>query len=114
MAEAAYQYGQDGNMFDQGRPVGGCLSTHTMEAADFLALDKGYIEDAVNQLGADLESTLTQPTAQVEGQRPDLSGYEGETGQEQTPIIPENGQTLILRSGQPGRHLDTQALEDRF
>lgn len=40
-----------------------------MEAADFLTLDKGYIEDAVNQLGADLESTLTQPTAQVEGQR---------------------------------------------
>ena len=76
--------------------------------------DKGYIEDAVNQLGAVLESTLTQPTAQVEGQRPDLSGYEGETGQEQTPIIPENGQTLILRSGQPGRHLDTQALEDRI
>ena len=115
MAEAAYQYGRDGNMFDRARARSeAALSTHTMEAADFLTLDKGYIEDAVNQLGADLESTLTQPTAQVEGQRPDLSGYEGETGQEQTPIIPENGQTLILRSGQPGRHLDTQALEDRI
>ncbi|MFR0734995.1 MAG: VanW family protein [Oscillospiraceae bacterium] len=101
-------------MFDRARARSeAALSTHTMEAADFLTLDKGYIEDAVNQLGADLESTLTQPTAQVEGSARTLSGYE-ETGQEQTPIIPENGQTLILRSGQPGRHLDTQALEDRI
>ena len=115
LAEAACQYGRDGNMFDRARARSeAALGSHTVEAAEYLTLDRGYIEDAVNQLGADLESTLLQPSAQVEGQRPDLSSYEEEAGEPgQSPIIPEHGQTLVLRSGAPGRHLDTQALRDR-
>ena len=115
LAEAACQYGRDGNMFDRARARSeAALGSHTVEAAEYLTLDQGYIEDAVNQLGADLESTLTQPSVQVEGQRPDLSSYEEEASEPgQSPIIPEHGQTLVLRSGAPGRHLDTKALRDR-
>ena len=80
------------------------LSTYTLEAADYLTLDTGYIQDAVNQLSADLESTLTQPEVTVEGQRPDLSAYplsgsgedEEDEEEEPAPVTPENGQVLTI------------------
>ena len=106
-------------MFDRPRPGSAAsLSTYTLEAADYLTLDTGYIQDAVNQLSADLESTLTQPEVTVEGQRPDLSAYplsgsgedEEDEEEEPAPVTPENGQVLTIYTGTPGRHLDAEAL----
>lgn len=108
LAEAACRYGRDGNMFDGPGPApAASLSTYTLEAADYLTLDTGYIQDAVNQLSADLESTLTQPEVTVEGQRPDLSAYplsgsgedEEDEEEEPAPVTPENGQVLTIYTG---------------
>ena len=118
-AYAACRLGRDGNLFDRARARSAAsLSTYTLEAADYLTLDTGYIQDAVNQLSADLESTLTQPEVTVEGQRPDLSAYplsgsgedEEDEEEEPAPVTPENGQVLTIYTGTPGRHLDAEAL----
>lgn len=139
-AQAAFDYGRDGNMFQRARArSAAALTTHTLELGDFLTMDTGYIRDAVNQLGAEIESTLTQPTVTVEGTKPDLSKYalpdrlpdeedggeedseeEGEDTAEVTlidftePYYVENGQTMTIQTGTAGRHLDTEALYNRI
>lgn len=140
-AQAAFDYGRDGNMFQRARArSAAALTTHTLDLGDFLTMDTGYIRDAVDQLGAGIESTLTQPTVTVEGTKPDLSKYalpdrlpdeedsedseeDEESGDDTAevtlidftePYYVENGQTMTIQTGTAGRHLDTEALYNRI
>lgn len=139
-AQAAFEYGRDGNMFDRARArSAAALTSYTMNVGAYLQLDNAYIRDAVNQLGADLESALAQPTITVTGQRPDLTKYalpdrlpedareededdgdDEETASDVTiidfdePYYVEGGQTITIQVGVPGRHLDTEALYKRI
>lgn len=122
MAEAAFQYGRDGNMFDRAKARSeAALTTFTLATEDYLTLDTAYIRQSVEQLGQSVATTLTQPTVTVEGQRPDLSAYTlpdvYEAGMETfgtDPVIPEGGQHLVIQTGVAGRYLDTEALYNRI
>ena len=132
VAKAAYEYGRDGNMFQRAKArSSAALTTYTIDVSDYLRLDTAYIREAVNQLGAGIESTLTQPSVTVEGAKPDLTKYalpdradrEPEEDPEESevtiltgegPFYVEDGQIMRIQAGVSGRHLDTDALYDRI
>lgn len=135
VAEAAFQYGRDGNMFQRAKArSAAALTSYTIDTTEYLRLDTAYVRDAVNQLGAGIESTLTQYSVSTEGTMPDLTKYvladrEHDPDSEEDPENPDetevtildgegpfyvdNGMTLHIQKGIPGRHLDTEALYNR-
>lgn len=141
IAQAAFDHGRQGNMFERARArSAAALTTWELDAASYLRLDNAYVRDAVAQLAAGIESTLTQPVVTVEGQRPDITKFalpdrypkmedepeeeeEEEEEEENTgiTIIPfdepyyvEGGQSITIRPGIPGRHLDEEDLREQI
>lgn len=124
LVEAAYNHGREGNMFQRAKARAQAkLTDYHMETLDYLQLDTAFIQDAVNQLGSEIASTLAQPTISVEGERPDLEPYqlpdeqeeEGPDATEPTePIVIEGGQVMTVTVGSPERSLDTEALYKRI
>lgn len=145
LAEAAFNYGREGNMFQRAKARSAAeLTTHAMDAGEFVHLNESYVQDTVNELGAEIFSELAQPNVTVEGERPDISKYmlpdekkrndddeddedddDDEDIQEDAPegmtiIDPdqpfyvEGGQKITILKGVPGRKLDTQALLEKI
>lgn len=64
VAEAAYNYGRSGSDAD------GQAVPHTVSILPYLTLDTGYIRNAVNKLGKQYSTTLSQTTYEIQGTRP--------------------------------------------
>lgn len=78
----------------------------TLNLLDYLQLDTDYIKLVLAGQNALVQSTLTQPTFQIEGQRPALP--------ENPETDPVQHQTLVITLGKAERHLDTEALYNRI
>lgn len=62
LAKAAYEYSRENSRLDN--------TPYTISILPYLTLDKGFIQNAVNQLGDRYGTTLSQPSYTVEGTRP--------------------------------------------
>ncbi len=129
IAQNAFNYGREGNMFQRAKArSAAALTSYTMPIKDYLELDTYYIQEAVEQLAAEIHTDLTQPVVTITGQFPDLSKYvmpdsipKGEEVPEGITVVDpeqanyvENGQKLVIQTGIPGRDLDTAALLERI
>lgn len=137
IAQTAYDYGRDGNMFQRARARSqATLTSLTLDVKDYMTVDNANIRAMIENLGADVESTLMQPTIVMEGSMPDLNkyilkeevkvedydpeNYRGKDNEfpEGTKVIdPESddltlkdGLVMVINNGTPGRHLDTEDL----
>lgn len=127
VAQAAFDYGREGNMFQRAKArSAAALTSHTLNVTDYLSLDETYIRQAVDQLGAEINRPLVQPTVTVTGEKPDMTKYclplpdsDDQQPQEDVTILEilpeepcylENGQTMTIEMGVSGQNLDTQGL----
>lgn len=126
-AQAAFDYGREGNMFQRAKArSAAALTSHTLDASAFLSLDETYIREAVDQLGAEINRNLVQTAVTVTGQQPDMTKYalpdeEDEEDDEeeesdvtiidpQEPYYIEGGQIMTIVKGVSGQNLDVEAL----
>lgn len=129
IAQNAFTYGREGNMFQRAKArSAAALTSYTLPLEDYLELDEYYIREAVEQLAAEIHTELTQPVVTITGQLPDLTKYvmpdsipEGEELPEGITVVDpekanyvEGGQKLTIQMGIPGRNLDTEALLERI
>lgn len=129
IAQAAFDYGREGNMFQRAKARSAAdLSSHEIDVTQYITFDKAYIQQAIEKLGQEIYTPLTQPQVKVEGQKPDLSLYvmpdyippeDGEQNDQLIRIDPERqegvegGLSLSVTMGTALRQLDTQALIDQ-
>ncbi len=126
VARAAFDYGREGNMFQRAKARSAAdLTTYTIDLREYISYNKSYIEQAVEALGQEIYTPLTQPSVSVEGEQPDLSlyvmpDYVPETENDQLIVVDpeqqelvEGGLKLKVNMGVAGRELDTQALLER-
>lgn len=126
-AQAAFDYGREGNMFQRAKArSAAALTSYTLDASAFLSLDETYIREAVDQLGAEINRDLVQTAVTVTGQQPDMTKYalpyeEDEEDDEeeesdvtvidpQEPYYIEGGQSMTIVKGVSGQNLDVEAL----
>ncbi len=129
IAQNAFNYGREGNMFQRAKArSAAALTSYTMPIRDYLELDEYYIREAVEQLATEIHTDLTQPTVTITGHFPDLSKYimpdsipEGEEAPEGVTVVDldevnyaADGQKLIVQMGTPGRDLDTEKLLEQI
>ncbi len=126
IAQAAFDYGREGNMFQRAKARSAAdLSTHEIDVTQYLTFDQAYIQQAIEKLGQEIFTPLTQPEVKIEGKKPDLSLYVmpdfvSETENDQLIRIDpekqegvEGGLSLSVTMGTAGRQLDTQGLIDQ-
>ena len=105
--EAAYAYGRTGTKAEQ-REIRKSAenTTHTLDLIPYLTLDNSYVQSVVQALGEKYNSTLTQPTVTITGERPVL-----EPGK-----VDENAphQVITLTLGRPESALDTTSLYSKI
>ncbi len=134
LAQAAYEYGRDGNMFQRVKArAAAAATTYELPIEDYLTLDRDYVRSSLEALGAAFSSSLTQTSVTVEGKRPDLAKFalpdtnrpEDQPSEEEEeepeegevivipmdkPYYPKGGQVMTIHMGTSGRTLDTAAL----
>lgn len=97
--EAAYEYGRTGSLSER-RAAKEQVQTgeYHIGLLPYLSLNTGFIRQQLDAYCASFNSTYLDSSYTVEGDMPVL---EGEDFSIETPC-----QTLVLNSGNPGRHLD--------
>lgn len=71
VVEAAYNFGRTGSRAERQQAQKLLqTSTYALPLEDYLTLDKGYIKDAVDKIGKQYSTTLSQTTYKIEGERP--------------------------------------------
>ena len=71
VVQAAYDFGRTGSRSERQQAKKLLeTSTYAIPLEDYLTLDKGYIQDAVNKVGKQYSTTLSQTTHFIEGNRP--------------------------------------------
>lgn len=109
VVDAAYNYGRTGSRAERQKAKNQSLtSSHVISVIPYLNLDTDYIQDAVDELGNQYSSTLSQPQYRVEGERPDLN-------MDPAQISPDTVyQKLIITVGTPEYSLHTGKLYDQI
>lgn len=107
MVDAAYDYGRSGNRWEnfQARTKA-ATGKYELDILEYLTLNTDYIRQAVDQLGASVESKLTQATVTVDGEVPNLE-LTIEEANEATDV---EHMALTILMGTPERSLDTDSL----
>ena len=109
LVQQAYSYGREGNRWENTQArAEAALSTHELDTAACLTISEGGIRQVVDKAAAAAASTLTQPTATVTGETPDLK-LSYKNAMEQTDVAHKQ---LTIVMGTPDRSLDTEALMD--
>ncbi len=71
VVDAAYNFGRTGSRAERQQAQKLVQSsTYAIDLEEYLALDKGYIQEQVDKLGKQFSTTLTQTTHRIEGARP--------------------------------------------
>ena len=98
LIEDAYNYGRTGTKQEQEEARRKALySNHTIALLPYLGLDQDYIRQVLDDYGSTFNSTFTQSSFQIQGDKPIL------TGEDLDPNA--DCQALIVYVGTPGRHL---------
>lgn len=103
VVEEAYSYGREGSRYEQYKArQAAVLSSHTLDLIPHLNLNTEQIRSAINEAAIPYNTTLTQPTVTVTGDRPAL---------EKDKMDPEApAQVMTLTIGIPESSLDAAAL----
>ena len=109
LVKDAFEYGRTGSRSDRIAAMAeGAVTRRDMKLLNYMTMDTVFIKDALNQLLADSNGTLTQPTVQVEGTRPTAPN----------PENPEDSskayQTLTVILGTPGIGFDTDKVYNQI
>lgn len=103
VVQEAYNYGRTGSRSEQQQVRAQAANTsYIVNIIPYLNLDTDYIQSAVNSLGQQFNSMLSQPTVTIVGERPSL-----EVSKPDTSIA---YQTLQIYVGTAEYGLDTQQL----
>ena len=103
----AYGYGRTGNRWENTQArAEAALTSHEVDTAPFLTISEGGIRQVVDKAAAAAASTLTQPTATVTGETPDLN-LSYKKAMEKTDVVHKQ---LVIVMGTPDRSLNTEAL----
>ena len=107
LVQLAYDYGRGGNRWENTQARAAAeLKSHELDVRSCMTLNEDAIRHSVDRAAAAAASTLTQSTASVTGERPDLN-MTYEKALEQTDVV---HQQLTIVMGTPERSLDTEAL----
>jgi len=107
MVQDAYNYGRDGNRWENTQAKAqAALTSYSMEALDYLTLDTGYIRQKVDELAEAAASTLTQPQVTVTGEVPALDRTIAEAQADENVVH----MTLTIITGTPEVKLDADTL----
>lgn len=103
VVEEAYAYGREGSRYEQYKArQAAVLSSHTIDLVPHLNLDTAWLQATLDEVAAPYNTTLTQPTATVTGERPSL---------EKDKLDPDaEPQVMTLTMGIPDSFLDAKAL----
>ena len=107
LVQLAYSHGREGSRWEntQARKAA-LLTSHELDPRSCLTLNEDAIRSSIDQAAAAAASTLTQPSAFLTGEVPNLNlTYEAATAQ--TDVV---HQTLTVVMGTPERSLNTNAL----
>lgn len=105
VVEEAYNYGRTGSRSEQQQIRAQAASTsYIVDIIPYLNLDTDHIRSSVEALGQQFNSTLSQPSATITGQRPSLEVTKPDTSVAY--------QTLKIYMGTAEYGLDTQQLYD--
>ena len=109
LVKLAYDYGRSGNRWQNTQAKAeAALTTYELDTASCITLNTDAIRESLDRAAAAAASTLTQPTATVTGETPDLNlTYKKAT--EQTDVAHKQ---LTITMGTPDRSLNTEALMD--
>ena len=104
----AYQYGRTGSHSDRVAAMAdAAITRRDMGLLNYMTLDTAFIEDSLNQLLADSNGTLQQPTFEIEGTKP--TG----TKPEDADSASTAHQTLTIILGTPGIGFDVEQVYDQ-
>lgn len=109
VVEAAYNFGRTGSRSERQQARNQVRnSSYTVSVVPYLNLNTDYIRNAVDALGLQFSSTLSQPSYRVEGERPNLN-----ISTEQIDID-RVYQTLYITLGTAEYGLDTDVLYEQI
>lgn len=103
LVQAAYDYGRSGSD-DQNKQAyaQSLVSAHTIAALPYLQLDKDYIRQTLEDYFADFDSSYTDSSYTLEGEKPALDGKEFDKS--------AACQVLVLYTGTPGKYVDIEKI----
>ena len=109
LVKLAYDYGRSGNRWQNTQAKAeAALTTYELDTASCITLNTDAIRESLDRAAAAAASTLTQPTATVTGETPDLN-LTYKKAAEQTDVVHKQ---LTITMGTPDRSLNTEALMD--
>lgn len=109
LVKDAYNYGRTGSRSDRIAAMAeAALTRRDMGLLSYMTMDTSSIKEALNQLLADSNGTLTQPTVQLEGTRPTAPNPENPED------ISKVYQTLTVVLGTPGIGFDTEQVYNQI
>ena len=107
LVQMAYDYGRGGNRWENTQARAAAeLNSYELDVRSCMTLNEDALRQSVDRAAAAAASTLTQSTASVTGERPDLN-MTYEKALKQTDVV---HQQLTIVMGTPERSLDTEAL----
>ena len=99
IVQDAYSYGREGSRYEQYKArSAAALTSHELDLLDYLSMDTQAIRDALNDIDAQYNVELIQPSVTLVGDAPSM------TNPDEAP------QVLTVTMGQQGVSLDTEAL----
>lgn len=106
VVDAAYSYGRTGSESDFAQAKKDAAATsHTIALLPYLNLDLPYIQGVIEDFCDSYSSVMTQPTAKLEGERPEFDP--------KNPDRSVEHQLLVITMGTPDYVLDVEDLYDR-
>ncbi len=109
VAQAAYDFGRTGTRAQRQQAQKLVQSsTYVIDLDNYLTLDRGFVQNAVNNLGQQFSTTLSQTTYKIEGQRPT------ETPDPDTIDLNKTYQTLTIQIGNAEYGLKTDRLFEQI
>ena len=118
LVQDAYAYGRGGSRSDRVAAMAAAATTkREIDPLSYMTLDTSYIQQAIDQLMSQTGSVLTQPSVEIEGNRPTATLPEGarpEEGDEAVDPTEKIYQTLHITMGTPGRTFDAESLYDQI
>lgn len=107
VVDEAYNYGRTGSRSEQQQAKKQSLTTpYIIDIIPYLNLDTDYIKTAVNALGTQFSSILSQPTISISGERPSM-----DVAKPDTSVV---HQTLTIYVGTAEYGLDTNRLYEQI